>query len=255
MPNALCHDALKATPHGFFGRYGGFSTGLYQSLNCGLGSADSPEAVHRNLDSVQDHFGAESLRTLRQIHSNRVVTVTENHDGMTRPEADALVTRQPGIALGVLSADCAPILFADSVSGVIGAAHAGWKGALSGIAEATVAAMCALGAEARCIVAVIGPAIARISYEVDADFRARFLEQDSACAACFDSGKRTGRYQFDLEAFLLDRLQAMALKTVSCLGVDTYPAQNGYFSCRRCTHQNEADYGRQISAIMLPKTV
>ncbi len=251
MLNPLQHDSLGGARHGFFSRRGGLSTGLYQSLNCGLGSEDTLDTVHKNLHRVQQYLGAESLMTLRQIHSTRVVTVTEDDDFSTRLEADALVTQQSGIALGVLSADCAPILFSDPVAGIVAAAHAGWKGALSGIAEATVTAMCALGAECHRISAVIGPSIAQASYEVDADFRTVFMQKNSAFAVFFHQGVREHHYQFDLEGFLLVRLQEMSLGAVSSLGVDTYPEENGYFSFRRCTHRCEADYGRQVSAIML----
>ena len=253
MPNALHHPTLAAMRHGFFNRHGGHSTGLYTSLNCGLGSADQTETVQKNLATVQQHLRAQSLVTLRQIHSTKVVTVTAEYDLSTRAAADALVTKQSGIALGVLSADCAPILFADTTSGIIAAAHAGWKGALHGIADATVAAMCALGAERTQIAAVVGPAIATVSYEVDADFRKRFLQQDAHYASFFDQGKQKGRYQFNLEGFLVEKLRSMSLGAVSGLGVDTYPEDHGYFSFRRCTHRSEADYGRQISAIMRPE--
>lgn len=245
------HPNLHGMTHGFFSRQGGHSTGLYESLNCGLGSNDNPENVEKNLGSVQQHLRAHSLVTLRQIHSAQVVTVEENDDFSARPEADALVTRRSGVALGVLSADCAPILFADTVAGVVGAAHAGWKGALYGIAEATVAAMCALGAQKHAITAIVGPAIAQTSYQVDACFRQQFLRQDQNFAQFFDHGGQNDRYQFDLEGFLVAKLQGMSLGFVSGLGIDTYPVQNGYFSFRRCSHRHEVDYGRHISAIAL----
>ena len=251
MLEPLQHDSLSGTGHGFFNRHGGLSTGLYQSLNCGLGSQDDPVSVQANLHLVEQQLRAKHLVTLRQIHSTRVVTVTEEYDYNNRMEADALVTNQSGIALGVLSADCAPILFSDPTSGVVAAAHAGWKGALHGVAEATVAAMCALGAEHQRISAVVGPSIAQASYEVDAHFRDHFIQKNSTFAAFFHEGIRDHHYQFDLEGFLIVRLQEMSLGVVSGLGVDTYPEQNGYFSFRRCTHRLEADYGRQISAIML----
>ncbi len=245
------HGSLNGVVHGFFYCYGGFSSGLYQSLNCGLDSQDDSDCVQANLHLVQQNLRAEHLLTLRQVHSTKVATITATSDFSIRAESDALVTKEPKIALGVLSADCAPILFADKIAGVIGAAHAGWKGALGGIAEATVAAMCDLGAERHRIAAVVGPCIAKASYEVDARFRERFTAQNPEFSEFFACGAREDYYQFDLEGFLLARLQKMSLSTVVGLGIDTYPRQNGYFSFRRSTHHNEADYGRQISAIML----
>ena len=245
------HDSLSGVNHGFYSSHGGYSSGVYQSLNCGLGSQDDPCCVQANLGLVQECFGANHLLTLRQIHSIKVATITAASDFSLRLEADALVTKEPKVALGVLSADCAPILFADKTAGVIGAAHAGWKGAFDGIAEATVAAMCALGAEPYRIAAVVGPCIAKASYEVDACFRKNFMRENPDFTDFFVRGVREGHYQFDLEGFLLARLQEMSLDTVAGLGLDTYPRDNGYFSFRRCTHGAEADFGRQISAIML----
>jgi len=238
-------------PHGFIGRGGGVSAGIFSSLNVGLGSTDAPEAVHENRHrAVAAVAPGAALVTLHQVHSNIVVPVTSVYPDADRPYADAMVTATRGLALGILTADCAPILLADAEAGVIGAAHSGWKGALHDIAGATVAAMEALGARREHIVAAVGPCIARASYEVDAGFRDRFLADDAAHDGFFARG-RGDRFQFDLEGFVAMRLAAAGVRHVAALGIDTYPDDDRWFSYRRTTHRGEPDYGRQISLIAL----
>jgi YfiH family protein len=248
----LSVPALAGVRHGFCTRQGGLSGGLYASLNVGLGSADDREAVLENRRrAVTAVAPGAALCTLHQVHSATVVHVTERIFDDARPAADAMVTATPGLALGILTADCAPILLADSVAGVIGAAHSGWKGALADIGPATVDAMIALGARRERIVAAIGPTIARASYEVDQGFVDRFCAADPAYAAFFAAG-RPGHAQFDLEGFIAARLAAAGIRTVIAMGVDTYPDDARWFSFRRATHRGEADYGRQLSLIALP---
>ncbi len=237
--------------HGFAGRRGGVSSGIFASLNVGLGSSDDPAAVRENrARAVAAVAPGATLVTLHQVHSNIVVPVTHAMADADRPHADALVTATPGLALGILTADCAPILLADADAGVIGAAHSGWKGALHDIAGATVAAMEALGARRDRIVAAIGPCIARASYEVDAGFRDRFLADDAAHDGFFARG-RADRFQFDLEGFVAMRLAAAGVRQVVAMGIDTYPDATRWFSYRRTTHAGEPDYGRQLSLIAL----
>lgn len=235
--------------HGFFGRSGGVSRGLYNSLNCGLGSADNADHVGENRRRVQQALGAKALCTLYQVHSASVVMVETPWDA--GPQADAMVSTAKGIALGILSADCAPVLLADGEAGVIGAAHAGWKGALSGVIEATVAAMEKLGARRERIAAAIGPCISQANYEVGADFRQRFVAADSAHGRYFAPGSRVQHHQFDLEAFAADRLHRAGVDNVSRLSACTYARESDFFSFRRATHRGETDYGRELSAIML----
>ena len=237
--------------HGFVGRQGGVSTGIFAGLNVGLGSSDHPEHVRENRTRAVDAVApGAALVTLHQVHSNIVVPVTAAFPDGARPHADAMVTATPGLALGILTADCAPILFADAEAGVIGAAHAGWKGALHDIAGATVAAMTALGARRDHIVAAIGPCIARASYEVDSGFRDNFLADDRAHDGFFARG-RGDRFQFDLEGFVAMRLAAAGICHVAALGIDTYHDEGRWFSYRRTTHRSEPDYDRQISLISL----
>ena len=240
---------LPGIAHGFFGRAGGVSEGLYASLNCGLGSRDRQASVAANRARAAAAIGIapQNLLTLYQIHSPEVVTVREAWSGQG-PEADGMVTRTPGIALGVLAADCTPILFADAAAGVIGACHAGWKGALAGVAEATVAAMRREGA--RDIAAAIGPTIRQPSYEVGAEFRDAFTARDAGHARWFAPGKAADKFQFDLPGFLTARLGEAGVTRIEDLAVCTY-ADGGYFSYRRTTHRGEPDYGRNLSAIAL----
>jgi YfiH family protein len=236
--------------HGFLGRTGGVSTGLYASLNVGPGSADDPAAVFENRARALAAVAPGSrLVTLHQVHSADAIVAGDWGDE-ERPRADALVTDRAGLALGILTADCAPVLFEDTAAGVIGAAHAGWKGALGGVLEATVAAMESLGARADCIAAAIGPCIARRSYEVDLDFRDRFVAAATAHADFFGDG-RPGHAQFDLEGFCARRLADAGVRRVEMLGADTRSDPARFFSYRRSQLACEPDYGRQLSLICL----
>ena len=243
---------LETVPHGFLGRRGGVSQGICAGLNVGLGSKDDPEAVRANRRlAVEAVAPGAQLVTLHQVHSATAIPVTTPFPDDARPKADALVTDRPGLALSILTADCTPVLFADRDAGVIGAAHAGWKGALSGVVESTLAAMETLGASRAKIVAAIGPTIARRSYEVDEDFLRRFLADDPAHERFFAAGK-PGHHQFDLEGFVVARLAAAGVTRVEALGLDTYSDPDRFCSFRRATHRGEPDYGRQISLIALP---
>lgn len=249
----LPSENLKSSgiAHGFFGRTGGVSTGIYESLNCGPGSNDDPVAVAENRQRVADHFGAE-LVTLHQIHSSVVVPVSVAW-GDARPQADGVVTKTPGLALGILTADCAPVLFADAKARVIGAAHAGWKGAIGGVIESTLAAMEELGANRANIAAAVGPCIAQASYEVGVDFRSTFLDADSGNARFFIASDRPDHYRFDLEAYVVHRLKTAGIEHPKSLGADTYAREADFYSFRRATHRKEPNYGRQISVIALSK--
>jgi polyphenol oxidase len=241
---------LPNISHGFFGRTGGVSTGIYASLNCGPGSGDDPSNVAENRRRACEAIGATSLNTLYQIHSPSAVTL-DSAWAADPPQADAMVTKTPGIALGILTADCAPVLFADAEARVIGAAHAGWKGAISGIVESTIAAMEKLGAESSRIVAAIGPCIGQANYEVGEEFRARFVGERTANARFFSSGHRADHYQFDLQSFVAERLARSGLVKVTRISACTYAGEADFFSFRRATHRGEKDYGREISAIVL----
>ncbi|MBV9931810.1 MAG: peptidoglycan editing factor PgeF [Alphaproteobacteria bacterium] len=244
--------ALDGVAHGFLGRRGGMSEGVCGGLNVGLGSRDDRIAVHENRRrAVAAVAPGASLVTVHQVHSGEALTVTAPWPDDGRPHADGMATDRPGLALGILTADCAPVLFADRQAGVIGAAHAGWKGAIGGIVEATVARMEALGADRARIAAAVGPCIARRSYEVDHAFFRRFAEADESNERFFSSGVRDDRHQFDLEAYVLSRLAAAGLARVEALGEDTYTQEQRFFSYRRATHRGEADYGRQVSIIAL----
>lgn len=252
MLTVLASPLLAGVPHGFLGRTGGVSGGLYASLNVGLGSADDPAAVAENrARALAAVAPGARLVTLHQVHSARCVVAGDWADS-ERPEADALVTDRPGLALGVLTADCAPVLFADRAAGVVAAAHAGWKGALSGALEATLAAMEQLGAARARVAAVIGPCIASASYEVGPDFRARFLEADPASAAFFAPGP-AGRPHFDLPGYAAHRLRRAGTGAVAALGLDTLADPARFFSYRRATLEGARDYGRQLSLVALPQ--
>ena len=251
----ITRTPLLPVPHGFLGRRGGVSTGIHAGLNVSLGSQDDPAAVaeNRRLATEAVAPGAK-LVTLYQVHGATAVAAEPWPDD-ARPQADALVTDRPGLALGILTADCAPILLADAKAGVIGAAHAGWKGALAGVAEAAVAAMEALGADRSRIAAAVGPCIAKRSYEVDDAFRARFLAVDPAHESFFADAARSsvssGHHQFDLEGFVAGRLAAAGVTRVAALGLHTYADETRFYSYRRSTHRGEPDYGRQLSLIAL----
>lgn len=238
--------------HGFFTRRGGVSSGLYDGLNVGLGSSDARDMVQENRRLALAHLAPSgaTLCTAHQTHSAHVATVNEPWPTGDAPQVDAMVTVQRDIALGIVTADCAPVLFADAGAGVIGAAHAGWKGAMTGVLEATVEAMENLGARRSNISAAIGPAIAQESYEVGADFRAAFLDADAGAATFFAAG-RDGRFQFDLPAYVGSSLRAAGIESVWTAGVDTYSLEQDFFSYRRSCHRDEVDYGRQLSAILL----
>lgn len=237
--------------HGFFTREGGVSGGIYEGLNVGRGSGDRPEDVSENRARVCRWFGlpADRLATVHQIHSPDVVVVDGNHGG-DRPRADGMVTASPGVVLGVLSADCGPILFCDGTNGIIGAAHAGWKGALGGVLENTIEAMVALGAERSAIIACLGPSIGPRSYEVGPEFVDRFLGYDSSYQTFFSPSPKEGHAYFDLQGLTVRRLADAGVEALS-LGLDTYPDERRFFSYRRTTHRGEPDYGRQISAIAI----
>jgi YfiH family protein len=240
--------------HGFFGRQGGVSEGVYASLNCGPGLKDERSHVVENRRRALGRLAGRDdvkLVTLYQIHSPRAVIVTAPWEIGEQPEADAMATNVPGIALGILTADCAPVLLADHDAKIIGAAHAGWKGAAAGVIENVVEAMTSLGATASRIRAAIGPAISQANYETGPEFRARFLDIDAGHARFFAPARRADHWQFDLEGFIADRLAAAGVADVERLGACTYARQDDFFSFRRTTHRGEADYGRDISAILL----
>ncbi|MBW9115338.1 peptidoglycan editing factor PgeF [Rhizobium cauense] len=252
IQSALLKEATgDAILHGYFTRQGGVSDGIYRGLNVGLGSNDEREKVQENRRRVARWFElpVERLATVHQVHSPDVVIVDNDYDG-SRPSADAIVTATPGIALGVLAADCGPILFADPENGVIGAAHAGWKGALFGVLENTIDAMTRLGAKREAIVACLGPSISQTSYEVGPEFVDRFVTQDSSYERYFIASGKPGHAMFDLPALTIDRLRAAGVRAES-LGLCTYPDAERFFSYRRTTHNKEPDYGRQISAIAI----
>jgi polyphenol oxidase len=247
-------DALKSTGirHGFFTRRGGVSGGLYDSLNIGLGSKDSRENVLENRARVSTRLGAspDRLALPYQHHSADAIVVETAWRPGSAPKADAVVTASSGIALGISTADCGPVLFADTTARVIGAAHAGWRGALTGILESTIATMESLGARRRRIVAVLGPAISRNSYEVGPEFRATFLDHDPDNARFFADGPG-GRPHFDLPAYILHRLGAAGIAHAENLARCTYREEDLFFSYRRATHRGEPDYGRLVSGIAL----
>jgi len=240
---------LEGLPHGFLGRRGGISRGIVAGLNVGLGADDDASAVRENRRrAIAAVLPDAQLVTVYQIHSPEVALVGEPWDEAERPRADALVTDRKGLLLGIVTADCAPILLADAAAGVVGAAHAGWRGAHGGVAEATVEAMVALGAERGRIAATIGPCIARVSYEVGEDFRAQFGPAD----ADFFVPGRPGHWQFDLEACVARHLAAAGVTRIDRLGLDTYGDPERFFSHRRSVHRGEPNYGRQFSLIGLP---
>lgn len=250
-PEVLRSDALSGAPHGFLGRRGGVSGGLYAGLNVGWGSDDAREAIAENRRRAGNAVlpGAH-LVTVHQVHSPDVVTVTDALADDARPHADALVTATPGLLLGILTADCVPVLFADAEAGVVGAAHAGWKGALGGVTDRTLDAMTSLGADRARIMCAIGPCIGRASYEVDDAFVARFAAADPANERFF-AANRPGHAMFDIEAYVAARLAAAGVRTVAALGEDTCAQEDRFFSYRRSCLRGEPGYGRQISLIGL----
>jgi YfiH family protein len=246
-------DDGSAVRHAFFTREGGVSKGLFASLNCGYGSGDDPQNVARNRAIAAGRLGLseDRLITCYQIHSATVLTVERPWRREDAPRADGMVTDRPGIALGVLAADCAPVLFADASAGVIGAAHGGWRGALGGVMEATVAAMIALGAQPARVRAAIGPCIAQQSYEVGPEFPGRFAETDPASGAFFVPAARPGHFRFDLPGYIALRLNRLGLGSVADSGCDTVADPARFFSYRRACLTGEPDYGRALAAIAL----
>jgi hypothetical protein len=243
---------LQAVPHGFLGRRGGVSTGELAGLNVGTGSSDDPAAIAENRRrAIASVLAGAELATVHQVHSAEVVDVERPWPQDLRPRADAMVTDRPDVLLGILTADCAPVLLADHIAGVAGAAHAGWKGALAGVTDATLAAMERLGARRDRIAAAVGPCIAQPSYEVDEAFRARFLDIDPEHARFFTDGP-SSKPHFDLPGYVMHRLLSAGVADVETLRLDTYADAERFFSYRRATHRGEADYGRQISMIALP---
>jgi YfiH family protein len=245
-------SGLGGIAHGFFGRRGGVSTGIFASLNCGYGSNDDVEAVRENRTRVATWLGTreERLITVYQIHSADAVQVTTPWTRGEAPKADGMATNVPGIAIGVLAADCAPVLFADAQAGVVGSAHAGWKGALSGVVESVVALMEKLGAQRSRIRAAVGPCISQTSYEVGPEFRDRFVAAAADNARYFVPSQRAQHWQFDLPGYVRMRIDASGIDadgTNHC----TYEDEKGLFSYRRATHRAEPEYGRNLSAIML----
>jgi len=240
---------LDGVPHGFLGRRGGVSTGIHAGLNVGLGSDDERDAILRNRDLARDAvLPGATLVTLHQVHSADVVTVTGPIPLDARPRADAMVTDRPGLLLGILTADCVPILFADTARGIVGAAHAGWKGALGGVGEATLDAMVALGAQRDAIACAIGPCIGRASYEVSEGFERPFLARDAEDARFFSAG-RPGHLQFDIAGYVAARLAAAGVGRIAMLDEDTCSQSERFFSYRRACLAGEPGYGRQISLI------
>jgi len=246
---------LPSIRHGFLGSEGGVSEGVYGSLNCGFGSGDDLARVTENRRRALASLGAPdaALVSARQQHTNKAIPVSEPWQRSDAPIADAMATREPGIALGILSADCAPVLMADDRAGVIGAAHAGWRGALDGVTDALIALMIEMGAEAQNISAAVGPCISQRSYEVGPEFRMRFVGADAANEDLFNPGPKPGHHLFNLPGYLMARLQARSLGAVASLGIDTYPDDSGFFSYRRCCHQGQSQYGRALSVITLAR--
>lgn len=261
MSNQSRPDPLQAAPlaqfqsagirHGFFTRAGGVSKGLYAGLNTGTGSDDDQNNVAENRRRVAEWMGVEAVRllTLHQVHSPDAIIVREPY-GLPRPKADGIVTDQPGLAICASSADCGPVLFADVEARVIGAAHAGWKGALTGVLESTIDAMELLGARRRLIVAVLGPSISQTNYEVGAEFVERFCADDAANALYFAPSKKEGHSMFDLNGYTVDRLTKAGV-TASAMNRCTYAEEDLFYSYRRSTHRKEPDYGRHVASIAL----
>jgi len=243
--------SLEGVPHGFLGRRGGVSEGVVAGLNVGLGSGDDRSAIAENRRRAVDAvLPGAPLVTVHQIHSHYVVEAGDWPDDK-RPHADALVTDRPGVLIGILTADCAPVLFADVEAGVVGAAHSGWRGAVVGVNEATVAAMEKLGARRERIAAAIGPAIAARNYEVDHAFKALLVSYFGDNERFFTEGP-AGKPHFDLEGYIVSRLAAAGIRKVEASGLDTYADPGRFFSYRRASHRGEPDYGRQIALVGVP---
>lgn len=243
--------ALGAFPHGFLGRRGGVSIGQLAGLNVGYGSSDDRSAIDENRRrAIAALLPDAKLATVHQVHSAEVVHVHAPWAQGERPRADGMVADRPNLLLGILTADCAPVLFADEQAGVIGAAHAGWRGALAGVTDSTIAAMERLGARRDNVHAAVGPCIGQPSYEVDEAFRGQFLRDDADNERFFTAGP-AGKPHFDLEAYVVHRLIAAGIGEVEALNLDTYADADRFYSYRRATHSGEADYGRQLNAIAI----
>ncbi|MEM9278785.1 MAG: peptidoglycan editing factor PgeF [Pseudomonadota bacterium] len=247
--NSLKHETIS---HGFYTRDGGTSDGIFRGLNVGLGSGDKRENVLENRRRVEKHSGVTSgyLTTLYQVHSPDVVTVTKPIGNDDRPQADGIVTATPGLALGILTADCGPVLFADPENRVTGACHAGWKGATGGVLENTIASMEALGARRDTITAVLGPTISSKNYEVGPEFVERLIKLASTNDAFLSPSENAGHAMFDLPGYIVQRLENSGVNA-EWTGHCTYEDENKFFSYRRKTHRGEADYGRQVSVISI----
>lgn len=244
--------SLGQLPHAFLGRRGGMSVGDVAGLNVGYGSLDDRETIAGNRRlAVAAILPQAELATVHQVHSAEVVIADRAWPLDERPRADAMVTDTPNLLLGILTADCAPVLFADHRAVIVGAAHAGWRGALAGVTDATIEAMVRRGARRENIHVAVGPCIAQSSYEVDEAFRARFLDDDADNERFFVMGEE-GKPHFDLEGYVVHRLLAAGIGEVEALGLDTYCDADRFFSFRRSTHRGEGDYGRQLSAIAIP---
>jgi YfiH family protein len=254
MPQPLLAESLAGIgglAHGFFTRRGGVSEGIYASLNCGLGSRDDPAAVRENRARVAAHLGARELVSAHQVHGTAALVVARPWPAQGRPKADAMVTATRGLALSVLAADCAPVLLAEPDAGIVGAAHAGWRGALAGVLEAAVEAMVGLGGTRARIRAAVGPCIGQDAYEVGPEFEAAFLAGDAASARFFARGGAGARPRFDLPGYVADRLQRAGVAATARTAACTCAGGGDFFSYRRSRARGEADYGRQISAILL----
>lgn len=240
------------SPHGFMTRQGGLSKGIYESLNCGIGSADNAEHVAANRQRAVETISSAPVPLLTpfQVHSPDAVVITEANR-QERPEADALVTQLPDLMVGIVTADCVPVLLEDTANKVVAAAHAGWKGTLAGIVKNTVNAMVRIGAQRTSIVAAVGPAIAQPSYEVGPEVLDTFQTDDSAWASYFVPSGKAEHYLFDLPGVVARQLKLAGVEQVENLGLDTYALEDRFFSYRRAKHRQEADYGRQLSAIMV----
>ena len=253
--HALLDDPSGRVRHGFFGRAGGVSNGLYRSLNCGYGSSDDPEAIAENRTRAMSACGLPpaALCTAYQVHSSDALAVTAPWPRDEAPRVDAMATATPGLALAILTADCVPVLLADCEAGVIGAAHAGWRGALNGVVEAAVEAMLGLGARAKDIRAVIGPAIGAASYEVGPEFPAPFLARKPEDEDLFAPAEREGHFLFDITGYVARCLRRLGLAAVDMTGGDTCAEAARFFSYRRSVHRSEPDYGRNISIVALDR--
>jgi YfiH family protein len=253
MSSHLSNHEFFTSPHSFLSTEDGVSSGIYTSLNCGPGSGDDTELVNENRRIASKLISKRwntPIVSCYQVHSHKVIEVKEDWKDQ-RPKADAMVTRQPGLILGILTADCTPVLFEDTEAGIIGAAHAGWKGALTGVLSNTITAMETLGADRTTIRAAIGPTIHQESYEVGAEFRQTFIETNPTFTQFFKSGKDVEHFQFNLPEFVTYQLKNAGIQHIWNTAVNTYTNDN-HFSYRRTTHRHEPDYGRQLSGIMLP---